>query len=109
MQDVHTFRRCLLPPGRVAACTVWTLGFHRRLVRRWEWDTDLPKPGPFPQMSHTAAMVETPQKSGVRRLAHRSREQPGSPGLIQNTDCRAHRQNGQQPPRADKGAVVAAG
>ena len=56
VREVQTFTRCLLPPGRVTACTVWMFGFHRRLVRRWECDTDLPKPGPFPQISHTAAM-----------------------------------------------------
>src|SRR5438270_13524441 len=61
MQDVQTLSRFLLPPGRVTTCTVWTLGSHRRLVRRWECDTDLPKPGPFPQISHTAAIVQTPQ------------------------------------------------
>lgn len=60
-QDVQTFTRCLLPPGRVAAWTVWIFGFHRRLVRRCECETDFPKPGPFPQMSHTAAMSRTPQ------------------------------------------------
>src|SRR5205814_6502515 len=37
------------------AWTVWMFGFHRRLVRRWECETDLPKPGPLPQTSHTAA------------------------------------------------------
>ena len=31
------------------------LGFHRREVRRWEWDTDMPKPGRLPQTSHTLA------------------------------------------------------
>src|SRR5271157_3533243 len=34
------------------------LGSQRRLVRRCECDTDLPKPGPFPQISQTAAMVK---------------------------------------------------
>src|SRR4051794_13809868 len=31
------------------------LGFHRRGVRRCEWETDIPKPGPLPQTSHTEA------------------------------------------------------
>src|SRR5271163_3278053 len=88
MQDAQTLSRCLLPPGRVTTCTVWTLGSHRRLVRRWECDTDLPKPGPFPQISHTAAMMKLLKCSGVRRLAHR---EPGpaqaAPGPIQDTDC----------------------
>jgi hypothetical protein len=53
-QEVHTFSRlrCETPS---LACTVWMFGFHRRLVRRWECETDLPKPGPLPQTSHTAA------------------------------------------------------
>src|ERR1700761_4913246 len=80
MQEVQTFRRCLLPPGRATTCTVCTFGSHRRLVRRWECDTDLPKPGPFPQMSHTAAIVLAPQISGVR-LGGLPRG-PGQPGLI---------------------------
>lgn len=59
-QDVHTLTRCLLPPGVATARTDWMFGSHRRLVRRWECDTDLPKPGPFPQISHTAAISRTP-------------------------------------------------
>src|SRR3954464_13401852 len=38
-------------------------GFHRRLVRRWEWETALPKPGFLPHTSQTAATSDTP--SGV--------------------------------------------
>ena len=34
------------------------LGFHRRGLRRWEWETCMPKNGFFPQMSQTAAMAE---------------------------------------------------
>src|ERR1700757_5547479 len=68
MHDVQTLMRCLLPPGRVATRTLWMLGSHRRLVRRWECDTDLPKPGPFPQISQTAAIRETPQISGANDL-----------------------------------------
>src|SRR3954467_695248 len=64
MHDVHTLMRFLLPPGRLTACTVWMFGFQRRLVRRWECDTDLPKPGPFPQTSHTAAM----ENSSIERV-----------------------------------------
>src|SRR3954467_13210942 len=56
MHDVHTLMRFLLPPGRSTACTTWMFGSQRRLVRRWECETDLPKPGPFAQISHTAAM-----------------------------------------------------
>jgi hypothetical protein len=35
-------------------------GFHRRWVRRCECETDMPKPGPLPQTSHTAATSHTP-------------------------------------------------
>ena len=45
------------------ARTAWMFGFQRRLVRRCECDTDLPKPGPFPQTSHTAAILRTPRIS----------------------------------------------
>jgi hypothetical protein len=41
------------------ARTRWILGLQRRLVRTWEWDTDMPQDGPLPQTSHTAAMLET--------------------------------------------------
>src|SRR6201995_3822228 len=79
MQDVQTLSRCLLPPGRFTTCTVWTLGSHRRLVRRWECDTDLPKPGPFPQISHTAAIARTPLLR-LRHLAGTARENRAKPG-----------------------------
>jgi hypothetical protein len=62
-QEVHTLTRFLLPPGLLTARTVWMFGSQRRLVRRWECDTDLPKPGPFPQISHTAAICRTPRIS----------------------------------------------
>jgi hypothetical protein len=39
------------------ARTFWILGFHRRGERRCEWDTLMPNPGFFPQMSQTAAMA----------------------------------------------------
>src|SRR5262245_9313779 len=63
MQEVHTLMRFLFPPGWVTARTVWMLGSHRRLVRRWECETDLPKPGPFPQISQPAAICRTPRIS----------------------------------------------
>jgi uracil-DNA glycosylase len=59
MQEVHAFTRFLFAPGWLTECTTWMFGSQRRLVRRWECDTDLPKPGPFPQISHTAAMRHT--------------------------------------------------
>jgi hypothetical protein len=34
-------------------------GFQRRLVRRCEWDTLWPKPGPLPQTSHTEDTVNS--------------------------------------------------
>ena len=34
-------------------------GSHRRFVRRWEWETFIPKLGDFPQTSHTAATTTT--------------------------------------------------
>lgn len=90
MHDVQALRRCLLPPGRATTCTVWTLGSQRRLVRRWECDTDLPKPGPFPQMSHTAAIVQAPQISGSGKRAGTAR----LTGPYQDTDSCGYRQNG---------------
>src|SRR3954470_6043750 len=54
MQEVHTFIRLVVPPP-AGVRTVWMLGFQRRLVRRCEWDTLWPKPGPLPQTSHTLA------------------------------------------------------
>src|SRR5262249_39178271 len=86
MQDAQTLRRCLLPPGRATTCTVWTFGSQRRLVRRWECDTDLPKPGPFPQISHTAAIVQAPQMFGGPARIDRA-------ATAQDTDC------GGQPPK----------
>jgi len=41
--------------------TVCTLGFHRREVRRCEWEIRLPKPGPLPQTSHLAATGNSPR------------------------------------------------
>src|ERR1700716_3757120 len=90
MHDVHTLMRFLLPPGRVTACTVWMLGSHRRLVRRWECDTDLPKPGPFPQISHTAAICRTPRIStwganNRRRVTRQPDQDTGPDSYHQNS------------------------
>src|SRR3954447_5419525 len=60
MQEVQAFTRLVFPPP-AAAHTVWMFGFHRRRVRRWEWDTDMPKPGPLPQTSHTLDTGSSPQ------------------------------------------------
>src|ERR1700761_6145512 len=79
MHDVHTLTRCLLPPGRSATRTLWMFGSHRRLVRRWECATDLPKPGAFPQISQTAAIRATPQTLGptTLRVAGQPRKNSG--------------------------------
>ena len=55
MQDVQTCRRRGDPSTR--ARTRWMFGFHRRLVRRWEWLMLIPNDGFLPQTSHTAAMT----------------------------------------------------
>ena len=54
MHEVHTCLRTVVPPP-AGTRTVWMFGFHRRWVRRWECETDMPKPGPLPQTSHTLA------------------------------------------------------
>src|SRR3954451_23640840 len=36
------------------------LGLNRRRVRRWEWETFMPNPGPLPQTSHTEATGVSP-------------------------------------------------
>src|ERR1700758_5219324 len=98
MQDVQTLSRRLLPPGRFTTCTVWTLGSHRRLVRRWECDTDLPKPGPFPQISHTAAIVQTPQIfSGPALEPTRAGTPRDDPGQARIPTVVVNHQNDQQP------------
>ena len=55
-QDVQTVIRRRVP-GATRARTRCTFGFHRRWVRRWECETDMPKPGPLPQTSQTLATV----------------------------------------------------
>src|SRR6478609_8089390 len=95
MHDVQALTRFLLPPGWDTVCTTWMFGSHRRLVRRWECDTDLPKPGPFPQMSHTAAIVQAPQISGVGLGGlTNGRGRPAHPGPTEDTDCGGNHQNG---------------
>ncbi len=41
-------------------------GFHRRLVRRWEWLMLMPKEGCFPHTSHTEAISRYTFLSGPR-------------------------------------------
>src|SRR4051794_31696046 len=66
MQDVQALMRRRLP-GATSARTDWMFGFQRRGVRRCECDTDIPKPGPLPQTSHTAATVDHSQRTCSRR------------------------------------------
>ena len=74
-QEVQTLTCCLLPPGRVAACTVWmfvpaAVGPAVRVRHR------LAEPGPFPQISHTAAMSSNSSSPLESRalVAHEARE-----------------------------------
>ena len=55
MQDVQTERRFGEP--FTMARTRWMFGFHRRFVRRCEWEMLMPNDGFFPHTSHTAAMT----------------------------------------------------
>ncbi len=55
MHDVQALTRFGDPS--TMARTRWMLGFHRRLVRRWEWLMLIPNDGRLPHTSHTAAMT----------------------------------------------------
>ena len=70
MHEVQALMRRRLP-GATSARTDWMFGFQRRGVRRCECDTDIPKPGPLPQTSHTAATVDHSQKIRSRTAARR--------------------------------------
>ena len=52
-QEVQTLSRFGVAP--TMARTRWMLGFQRRLVRRWECETEWPKDGFLPQTSQLAA------------------------------------------------------
>lgn len=75
IHEVHTFMR-LRWDRPILACTVWMFGFHRRLVRRWECETDLPKPGPLPQTSHTAATSNSSTDQGKSKPDHSNQWAP---------------------------------
>ena len=62
--EVQTFSRFGVPLTTVR--TRWMFGLKRRLVRRWLWETLLPKPGLLAQMSQTAA-TGTPECVGEGR------------------------------------------
>src|SRR3712207_8065527 len=79
MQEVQALTR-LRPPPETAARTDWMFGFQRRGVRRCEWDTDMPKPGPLPHTSHTAATVDHSQKIGPAEVRSRCRRTPRGRG-----------------------------
>jgi len=68
MHEVQAFTRLGVPPTLVR--TVWMLGFQRRRVRRCEWETLLPNPGPLPQTSQTEATVTPFKRSGSRTSPH---------------------------------------
>src|ERR1700710_3020220 len=72
MHEVQALIRRRLP-GAISARTDWMFGFRRRGVRRCECDTDIPKPGPLPHTSHTAATVDHSQEKDVRFTAVRRR------------------------------------
>ena len=55
MHEVQTWTRLGEPFTR--ARTFWMFGFQRRLVRRCEWLSRIPKEGCLPQMSQVAAMA----------------------------------------------------
>ena len=59
MQRVHTRIRAVRPLS-VTVRTFCRLGSQRRLFLLWAWLTLLPVAGPFPQISHTRAMIYSP-------------------------------------------------
>src|SRR3954464_15604569 len=71
MHEVQALIRRRLP-GATSARTDWMFGFQRRGVRRCECDTDIPKPGPLPQTSHTAATVDHSQRIVFQTAGHGS-------------------------------------
>ena len=79
MQPVQTWSRLGAP--LTMARTRWMFGFQRRFVRRWEWLTDMPKPGFLPQMSQTAAIGRTKVPAAGEAHPIRARA-PTSPPLM---------------------------
>src|SRR5580693_6011918 len=86
MQDVQTFRRRGVLP--TSARTLCMFGFQRRGVRRCENDTLLPKPGPLPQTSQTAATVSLQRVVGhpgpAGALKGSRRAVPGANSVLTN-------------------------
>ena len=79
-QEVHTLTLRTVP-GATWARTGWMFGFQRRWVRRWECETLMPKPGPLPHTSHTAATPVTPIELGRPETADRKKDNPKHPDL----------------------------
>src|SRR5690606_27879904 len=80
MQEVQTLSLFEVP--LTTARTDWMLGFQRRRVRRWEWDTLLPKVGPLRQTSQTEATVSlliTVDVVALSADAVRAEGMPGQP------------------------------
>src|ERR1041384_6243575 len=76
MHEVQTWSFLVVPPP-AGVRTDWMFGFQRRLVRRCEWDTLWPKPGPLPQTSHTLATVILLRFEPRTDLNPRTLERPG--------------------------------
>src|SRR5205823_6960272 len=70
-QEVPTFSRLRVPRPTMAR-PVWMFGFHRRWVRRWECQTDMPKPGPLPKPSRTLATGISYNAVGAEQTARRA-------------------------------------
>jgi ATP-dependent DNA helicase RecG len=62
---VQTFARRGAPSTTMRS--LWMFGFQRRRLRRWECEILFPKPGVFPQMSHTDA-IRSPMVSNPATL-----------------------------------------
>src|SRR5690606_24324768 len=105
-QEVQTrIRRVVPPPAGVR--TIWMLGIQRRLVRRCEWDTLLPKPGCLPQTSHTrdtgcscrvggrCLRSKAPVNTGNQnRLPHRPAATPTGHPLLRPATAAGHARRG---------------
>src|SRR3954453_2022473 len=84
MQEVQALMRARVP-APTTAFTAWMFGFQRRGVRGCEWDTDMPKPGPLPHTSHTAATVDHSQRIGPAEVRSRCRRTPEGQGPATHT------------------------
>src|SRR6185312_9980638 len=101
MHEVHALIRRRLP-GAMSARTDWMFGFQRRGVRRCECDTDIPKPGPLPHTSHTAATVDHSQ-----RFVH-TRRGKAAPASRPSRSLTAPADGCRRTPRIDPGSTETA-